>query len=188
MNPRALLICLMFVCACPAFAARPEVSARRVDVGGEPVFEVVAHGTVKTAPAAVWKVLTDYERMPEFVPDLKKTRIVSRSGSRTILEQAGVARFMFFSRLINLVVQAHEEHMSSIDITLVSGDMKVYNCRWSITPTADGGTRVDYTGRMVPRFYVPGMLGSNLLRGDIERMMQAVLDRLEQPPESTQAE
>jgi ribosome-associated toxin RatA of RatAB toxin-antitoxin module len=188
MNPRALLLCLMFACATPASAARPEVFARRVEAGGEQVFEVVANGTVKTAPAAVWKVLTDYERMPEFVPDLKKTKIVSRSGNRIILEQAGVARFMFFSRPINLVVQAYEEPMSSIDITLVTGDMKVYVCRWAITPTADGGTRVDYAGRMVPKFYVPSMLGSNLLRTDIERMMQAVLDRLEQPPVKAQAE
>lgn len=188
MKPRALLFWLLFACAGPASAARPEVTARRLQVGGEHVFAVVANGTVKASPASVWKVLTDYERMPEFVPDLTKTRIVSRTGNRAILEQAGVARFMFFSRTIKLVVQVQEEPMSSIDITLVNGDMKVYDCRWAITPTADGGTRVDYSGRMVPRFYVPGMLGSNLLRGDIERMMQALLDRLEQPPENAQAE
>ena len=183
MIARALLLCL-FVFAMPAMAlpVLPEVSVRRVDAAGEQVFEVTAGGTVKTAPAAVWKVLTDYEAMPEFVPDLKTNKIISRTGNRTIIEQAGVARFLFLSREIRLVVQAHEEPIQAIDISLVTGDMKVYACRWELTALPDGGTRVSYTGRMVPKFYVPGMLGSNIIRRDIEKMMKAVLARLEQPP------
>ncbi|QYF95978.1 SRPBCC family protein [Massilia sp. PAMC28688] len=169
----------MFACAAPVLAAPLDVAARRVEVDGEQIFEVVASGTVKASQAAVWKVLTDYERMPEFVPDLEKTRLLSRNGNRAILEQAGVARFMFLSRNIHLVVQAHETPMSAIDISLVTGDMKMYDCRWEITPLPDGGTRLDYTGRMVPKFYVPGVLGSNMIRRDITRMMQAVLDHLD---------
>ena len=179
MNSTALLCCALLAAAQPAVAAVPEVTARRVDSGGDHVFEVDASGTVRASPAAVWKVLTDYERMPEFVPDLATTRVVSRTGNRVILEQSGVARFMFLSRTINLVVQAHEVPMQTIDISLVTGDMKAYDCRWRITPLPDGGTRVDYSGQMVPKFYVPGMLGSNLIKRDITRMMQAVLDRLD---------
>ncbi len=161
----------------------PEVAVRRVDAAGEQVFEVEASGTVKAAPAAVWKVLTDYEAMPEFVPDLKKNKVMSRTGNRVIIEQAGVARFLFLSRPIHLVVQAAEEPITAIDITLVTGDMKIYACRWEMTALPDGGTRVAYTGKMVPKFYVPGMLGSNIIRRDIERMMKAVLERLDRQAE-----
>ena len=101
--------------------------------------------------------------------------------NRAVIEQTGVARFLFLRRPIHLVVQAHEEPISAIDITLVTGDMKVYTCRWEMTALPDGGTRVSYTGRMVPKFYVPGMLGSNIIKRDIERMMKAVLERLDQP-------
>lgn len=181
MKSTACLCCLMFALAAPAVAARPEVTAKRVEANGEQVFEVAASGTVKASQAAVWKVLTDYESMPEFVPDLEVARVVSRTGNRTILEQSGVARFMFLSRPIHLVVQVLETPMSSIDITLVTGDMKMYDCRWEVTALPDGGTRINYSGRMVPKFYVPGMLGSNLIRRDITRMMQAVLDHLDKP-------
>lgn len=179
------ILCLLFVLAMPAMAqpAPPEVAVTRVDVGGEQVFEVAASGTVKAAPVRVWKILTDYEAMPEFVPDLKKNKVMSRTGNRAVIEQAGVARFLFVKRPIHLVVQAAEEPMSAIDITLITGDMKVYACRWELTALPDGGTRVSYTGKMVPKFYVPGMLGSNIIRRDIERMMKAVLERLDQPPE-----
>jgi ribosome-associated toxin RatA of RatAB toxin-antitoxin module len=160
-----------------------EVSVKRVDVGDMHVFEVVSSGEVNAAPAAVWKILTNYERMPEFVPDLKTTKVLSRSGNRAVIEQYGTARFLFLRRAIQLVVQATEEPISAIDINLVSGDMKVYNCRWELVPTETGGTRILYTGKLVPKFYVPGMLGANIIRADIERMMHAVLERLEKPPE-----
>jgi ribosome-associated toxin RatA of RatAB toxin-antitoxin module len=171
---------LLFALPAMAEPAKPEVAVKRVDSEGEQVFEVTASGTVRASPAAVWKVLTDYEAMPEFVPDLEKTKVISRTGNRVILEQSGVARFLFLSRTINLIVHVAEGPMSSIEIRLVTGDMKVYHCRWEMTPIAEtGGTRIGYTGRMVPKFYVPGMLGSNIIRRDIERMMKAVLERLD---------
>ncbi|MES2018767.1 MAG: SRPBCC family protein [Pseudomonadota bacterium] len=176
-----LIFALLLVIAWPAAAqsAAPDVVVKRVDVDGAQVFEVAANGNVKAAPGAVWKVLTDYESMPEFVPDLNKTKILSRTGNRVIIEQSGVARFLFLSRTIHLIVQAAEEPMSAIDISLVTGDMKVYSCRWEISALPDGGTRVVYSGKLVPKFYVPGMLGANIIRRDIERMMAAVLLRLD---------
>ena len=178
-----LFFASLLVFSPPALAQppKPDVVVKRVNTEGEQVFEVSASGAVKAAPAAVWKVLTDYEGMPDFVPDLEKTRVLSRTGNRAIIEQSGVARFLFLSRTIHLVVQAAEEPMTSIDISLVTGDMKVYSCRWQMTALPDGGTRIDYTGKLVPKFYVPGMLGSNLIRRDIERMMEAVLQRLDRP-------
>lgn len=181
-----IIFCCALVFALPALAqnARVEVAVKRADLEGEQVFDVTASGTVRASPATVWKILTDYERMPEFVPDLERTRILSRAGNKATIEQFGRARFLFFSREIHLVVQVTEEPSSAIDINLVTGDMKVYRCRWEITPMPEtGGTRISYSGKMVPKFYVPGMLGSNIVRGDIERMMGAVLERLDRPEE-----
>lgn len=178
-----IFLVLLFVMTPPAFAQQVAVAVTRADIGRDHVFEVVASGTVKASPADVWKVLTDYERMPEFVPDLEKTKVISRVGNKAIIEQSGVARFLFLKRTINLVVHVSEEPISTIVITLVTGDMKTYQCRWEMTALPDGaGTRIAYSGTMVPKFYVPGMLGSNIIRRDIERMMGAVLLRLDQQP------
>lgn len=178
------VLSMLLVLTVPAIAqdAGPAVAVKRVDVSGEQVFEVVASGTVKAPPGEVWKVLTDYEKMPEFVPDLDVAKVLSRNGNKVVLQQAGVARFLFLRRDIRLVVHISEEPTSSIDINLVSGDMKAYSCRWEITALPDGaGSRIDYSGKLVPKFYVPGMLGSNLIKRDIERMMAAVLKRIDGP-------
>lgn len=179
-----LLLLFLISYAMPAMAQLPklEVAVKRADAGKDIGFEVTASGAVRASPATVWKILTDYERMPDFVPDLETSKVVSRTGNRVIVEQFGTARFLFFQRPIHLIVQVQEEAMSAIDIGLVTGDMKTYACRWEFSPVPEtGGTRITYSGKLVPKFYVPGMLGTKIIRGDIERMMNAVLERLDQP-------
>jgi len=157
-----------------------DVSVRRVEQDSMHVYEVDATGTVQAPPAIVWKVLTTYERMDEFVPDLESCKVLSRNGNEVIVEQFGTARFLFMSRSIHLVVRATETPMTSIDIALISGDMKHYESHWELIPVPEtGGTRIVYSGKLAPNFYVPGILGSKMIRGDIERMMGAVLTRLD---------
>lgn len=184
-----IVLCLMLACALPAMAQRPalDVSVQRVETGAGAghVYAVNARGDVAAAPAEVWRILTDYERMPEFVPDLHRVRVISRGADQAVIEQTGVARFLFFQRAIQLVVQVREQPIAQIDVSLVDGDMKVYDCRWQLIPVPEtGGTRVIYSGTLAPKFYVPGMLGSNMIRSNIEKMMAAVLERLDRAPQA----
>lgn len=170
-------------------AARPElpkleVAVNRIEIDGQKMYEVDATGTVAAPLPKVWKTLTNYERMADFVPDMESCKVLSRNGNEVVIEQFGVARFLFMTRAIHLIVRATEQPMSSIDIALVSGDMKHYESHWELIPVPEtGGTRVVYSGRLMPNFYVPGILGAKMVRGDIERMMGAVLARLDRRDE-----
>ncbi|UMR31967.1 SRPBCC family protein [Massilia sp. MB5] len=187
MKPLLLLLLFGLVAPAPSPAQatrldppKLEVSVNRVNLDALHMYEVGASGTVHASPASVWKVLTSYDKMDEFVPDLQSCRVLSRNGNEVIIEQFGTARFLFMSKSIHLIVRATEQPMSAIDIALISGDMKHYESRWELQPVPEtGGTRVVYSGRMIPNFYVPGLLGTNIIRGDIERMMVAVLSRLD---------
>jgi ribosome-associated toxin RatA of RatAB toxin-antitoxin module len=144
------------------------------------MYEVDATGTVAAPLPKVWRILTGYDRMAEFVPDMESSKVLSRNGGEVIIEQFGVARFLFMSRTIHLIVRAVEQPMSSIDISLISGDMKHYESRWELVPVPEtGGTKIVYHGKLLPNFYVPSLLGSKMVRNDIERMMNAVLARLD---------
>jgi ribosome-associated toxin RatA of RatAB toxin-antitoxin module len=180
-----LLACLLVGLHSTSALAKPpavDVSVERVDSDSGRVYQVSARGEVAANPAAVWRILTDYDRMAEFVPDLHSTRVLERRGDQAIVEQRGVAHFLFFRREIRLLVQVREQPMSQIDISLVDGDMTVYNCVWRLVPVPEtGGTRVVYSGVLAPKFYVPAMLGANLIRADLARMMAAVLARLDRP-------
>lgn len=181
------LLFLMIGVAGPALAQAPklelpklEVSVNRVELDALHMYEVNAAGTVQAAPATVWRILTGYERMNEFVPDMESSKVLARNGNEVIIEQFGTARFLFMSKSIHLIVRATEQPMNAIDIALISGDMKHYESHWELVPVAEtGGTKVIYSGRLIPNFYVPGILGAKIIRHDIERMMGAVLTRLD---------
>lgn len=185
---RYLLLLILGVAA-PAMTAaqapklelpKLEVSVNRVEVESQHLYEVDATGSVAAAPATVWRILTNYERMSEFVPDMESCKVLSRNGNEVIIEQFGTARFLIVSKSIHLVVRAIEQPMTSIDIALISGDMKHYESHWELVPVPEtGGTKVVYSGRLIPNFYVPGILGAKLIKHDIERMMGAVLARLD---------
>ena len=183
-----LLVCLLLcgqaagALAAAARAPAVEVRVEHVDTDGERVYQVNARGDVAAAPATVWRILTDYDRMAEFVPGLHSTRVLARSGDQAIVEQHGVAQFLFLRRPIRLLVQVREQAISQIDISLIDGDMLVYNCSWRLIALPEtGGTRIVYSGALAPKFYVPAMLGANLIRADIAKMMAAVLARLDRP-------
>lgn len=162
-----------------------EVSVNRVDAETRHMYEVDATATVAAPLPKVWRILTGYERMSEFVPDLESCKVLSRNGNEVIIEQFGVARFLFMSKAIHLIVRATEQPMSSIDISLISGDMKHYESKWELIPVPEtGGTKIVYSGRLLPNFYVPGILGANMIRSDIEHMMSAVVARIERRDEA----
>lgn len=181
MNHFLACMLLLFALSGQAQTLPPlQVEVKRVVQEDMTVYDITASGAVKASPGAVWKILTNYDKMPEFVPDLATSRVLSRSGDDAIIEQFGEARFLFVRRDIHLIVLAKEQPMNRIVISLVSGDMKVYQCQWELVALAEtGGTRINYTGKMAPKFYVPGMLGANIIKGDIARMMAAVLARLD---------
>ena len=176
-----LLILLLLACALPAAALELTVTQAASQNGGGKTYQIAASGDVNAAPAAVWRILTDYEHMPDYVPNLKSARVVSRNGDKVVVEQLGAARFLFFSRAIRLVVQVHEQAPNKFDISLVEGDMKVYRCTWELVPLPGGGTRLLYTAAIAPAFYVPGILEASLVRKDIAAMMAALLVRLDRP-------
>jgi ribosome-associated toxin RatA of RatAB toxin-antitoxin module len=183
-----LLLFLLFGVTAPAAMAQAskaelpklEVSVNRVDADTRHMYEVDATAMVAAPLPRVWRVLTGYERMSEFVPDLESCKVLSRNGNEVIVEQFGVARFLFMAKAIHLIVRATEQPMSSIDISLISGDMKHYESRWELIPVPEtGGTKIVYSGKLAPNFYVPGILGSNMIRSDIQHMMSAVVTRIE---------
>jgi ribosome-associated toxin RatA of RatAB toxin-antitoxin module len=144
--------------AAPA-AAQPEapavaVQVERVDgTDGGKVYRIAASGTVTAAPDAVWRTLTDYNHLADFVPDLQSARVVSRDGDKVVVKQLGMARFLFFRQPIRLVVQVHEQLPDRIDIGLVEGDMKTYRASWELAPLAgDAGTKVVYNAVIEPKF------------------------------------
>src|SRR5882672_481739 len=78
-----LLLALVAGAANGASSEPINVEARRE---GDAVI-VEANALLHADLAIAWDVLTDYDRYAEFIPDLRSSRIVARSGGTVIVEQ-----------------------------------------------------------------------------------------------------
>lgn len=181
-----LLGCALLAWGTVSMAAQPgeprfELNVDRIDgADGGKIYQITSNGTVAATPAATWRVLTDYEHLASYLPNLKSARVVSRNGERAIVEQLGTARYLFFSQTIRVVVLVHERAPDRIDISLIEGDMKVYRASWELTPLPGAaGTRIVYNATIEPKFDVPGIVGVGVVKKDIAKMMAALLLRLD---------
>lgn len=157
-------------------------NADRVSRNGQSFFEISADGFVRAAPQQAWSVLTDYDRLSEFVPDLLSSKVVARGAHEAVVEQRSEAGFLFISHPIHLVVRATEQPFSSIDVALVSGDMQRYSAHWELAPaTRDGlqGTLIRYAGTMEPDFFIPPLVGESMVQASVKKMVEAVVREID---------
>ena len=157
-------------------------SASRIHHGERSFFEVRASGFVHALPEQAWQVLTDYGRLADFVPDLLSSRLLSRNGFEAIVEQRSEVGLLFATHTIHMVERIAEQPFSTIEVALVSGDMKHYKACWDLAPSMQNGasgTRITYTGAMVPDFFIPPVLGESVVQANMKKMVEAVIAEIE---------
>lgn len=162
-----------------AASDQPEVEVTMNRAKGYPLFEVSAHMVVEADLKRSWSVLTDYDRLAEFVPNLNSSQVQSRNGDERVVAQNGYAKFLFIRQPVNLVLQVNEHPQQNIDIRLISGNMREYQARWELQAAEDGRTRIAYAGLIAPDFYVPSLFGSALMKSDLRNMLRAVKAEIE---------
>ena len=159
-------------------AERTAATVRRTHRESGSVYEIQTSGFVQAAPEQAWQVLTDYDRLHQFVPNLQLSRLLSRNGAEAVVEECGRLGFLFLTQDVRLVVRVLETPFSALDISLIEGDMKQYRSHWEIAAASRNGasgTAITYRGSMTPDFFVPPLFGTALIRCDVQNMMDAVI-------------
>jgi hypothetical protein len=143
-----------------------------VSVRGERGVYRVAASFVTAQPAAVaHAVLTDYERIPDYMPDVRSSRVLERGTGRAVVEQEAVARVLFFSKQVRLVLDV-QEAPAAIHFRDRSGASFVrYEGAWMLREE-DGRAIVDYQLLAQPGFDVPEFILTRLLKRDAGRMIE----------------
>ena len=91
MQRMLLVLVFSLIATAPALAARSPVFVE-VSRDGD-TFRIDAALFAPVPLDLAWEVLTDFERMEQFVPNVRDSRILSRQGDRLTILQRGVARF-----------------------------------------------------------------------------------------------
>lgn len=124
-------------------------------------------------PAVAWEVLTDFEHMESFVPNLADSHIVARDGNRLTILQHGVARFGLLSvrfeseRLVTLTPPA------TIRSTQLRGSMEQLDSLTTFAPDGSG-TRLTYHVEAIPGTLYPDFVARHFLRHEVAEQFDAI--------------
>lgn len=160
-----LLIALALVLSTEAPA--PDVTVREE----RGVYSVSARFAVPQAPSVALAVLTDYEAIPRFLPNVKTSIVRKRTAGLVVVEQEAVARMMMFSKRVHLVLEITEgpDTIRFRDRCAVS--FSQYEGSWRLV-ARDGGTEISYALTAQPSFEVPDFILKRLLKRDASRMIE----------------
>jgi hypothetical protein len=168
----AAALTLFVVLAGGTVRAMPDPQAPEVAVTeGGGVYTVRATFVVRGGTDVARAVLTDFERMTRFVPDIRKSLVLERSAGGTVVEQEAVSRMMMFSKRVHLVLAVSETPTVITFEDRCGESFKRYAGSWTLGETA-AGTTLTYQLTAEPRFDVPGFILKRLLRRDSGKMIE----------------
>ena len=165
---RVCALVLMFI-APGAVLAAEDVAVETTRQGD--AVEVRARATLDAPHALILATLTDYEKLSEFVPGLRSSRVLERRGPAAIVHQQGEAGFLFFTRPIDVVVESTERSPWLIEVRLLKGNLRQLTGRYEIDRPASGAAGklvLRWSGTIEPEHGLPALFGEFLVRANIE--------------------
>ncbi|MCU0809545.1 MAG: hypothetical protein MUE59_00660 [Thiobacillaceae bacterium] len=123
--------------------------------------------SVPVAPATAWAVLTDYERVPEFVPGMRVSRVIEKSDNTRVLEQQGEMLANNMRMLYLGTLRVVEEPISKLSVQFLSGTFRNMQGQWIVQGKSAPVTlayQLDYdTGTPYPSPVMVGMLQQQVI-------------------------
>ncbi|QLE41476.1 cyclase [Nostoc sp. C052] len=131
----------------------------------------------------IWKVLTNYEALPDFLPNLAKSCLIEHPNGGIRLEQVGSQRLLNFNFCARVVLDLEECFPKTINFRMVEGDFKGFSGSWCLEPYSFGeyiGTNLSYTIQVWPKLTMPVGIIENRLSKDLRLNLLAIHQRVEE--------
>lgn len=153
--------------ASPSGGKADEIKVHTTRAADGKAIQVVVALILPINQDVVRDVLSDYENMPRFVPDILATRLSNAGPGRKRVEIEGTAHFLFLEFPINTTLDVVYPPDGSIAINSVAGNLAIHGV---VQVHGDGpSTQVDYQARITPEFWLPPLIGDFLIGRLIKR-------------------
>lgn len=139
---------------------------------GHLAFDVVA------SPATVREVLTDFEQMPAFMPNLESSRVLAHEGNVYRIAQRGRASFGPVSYRFESERRIEWFPDGRLVSDAIGGTVRKVHSELIIRP-GPLGSHIDYRIEMQPESWFPSALGSAFLRHELAEQFSAMAREME---------
>jgi ribosome-associated toxin RatA of RatAB toxin-antitoxin module len=121
-----------------------------------------------------WEVLTDFDAMASFVPNLEESRVAARDGARLRVEQRGVARWGPLTHAFSTVREVELEPMTQVRSQSIAGSLRNVRSSTHFTPLA-AGTEIRHHLEFAADTWMPAVLVEPFLRHEVREQFEAVV-------------
>jgi coenzyme Q-binding protein COQ10 len=126
-------------------------------------------------PSALYAIITDQERYPEFLPEIKRARVLERSATHALVEYE-----IEILKKVNYTLRFALEQDRRVQWSLVSSNMlKTNNGGWDLEALPNGGCRATYHLDVSIGGFVPGALVEKLTGKTLPATMESFKRRAE---------
>ena len=142
--------------------------------------QIIASVAVPRSLEQVWTVLTDYESLSDFVPNLTSSRLLSRPDGGIRLEQIGAQCFLNFKFCARVILDMTEVFPREIGFSMVEGDFKKFLGRWLLQPAVineQAATVLCYELIVQPPLAMPVQLIEHHICHNLTQNLLAICDR-----------
>ena len=123
------------------------------------------------APDQVWSVITDYDRLGGFMPNLQ-SRTVGGDDSRVLVQQTATSSLIPLLRF-RLLLEFRRLSPERLAFRRLRGSLAGFDGFWSVTASPPGA-RVRYRLAARHGFPLPGSLLAPAIRADVDKIMPAI--------------
>lgn len=143
--------------------------------------QITAQVQIPQRVEQVWKVLTDYEALADFIPNLAKSCRLEHPAGGIRLEQIGCQRLLRFNFSARVILDLEEFFPKKITFQMVEGDFKDFSGSWCLEPYSNGdlmGTDLSYTVKVWPKLTMPVGIIEHRLSKDMKLNLTAIYKRM----------
>lgn len=126
----------------------------------------------------VWQILTRYNELAEFIPNLTQSRQIEHPEGGIRIEQTGSEALLRVKFCARVVLDMVEQFPNQIDFEMVEGDFKQFCGSWTLQPIK-GGTDLAYSVSILPPRIMPANLIERKLRSGLVANLTAIRQRAE---------
>ena len=170
-------------CGCALFFAFTGSARAAEDVSVEATrrddaLEVACRALLDAPLDLIWQTLTDYGRLAEFIPGMRRSRVIERRGAVAVVEQSGEAGFLFLTFPIEVTLASTERPPHVLEARLLKGNLKRMEGAYRMEPQAGGRILLSWTGT-IEALSMPPLLGELVMRSIIEEQFRGMVREIE---------
>jgi carbon monoxide dehydrogenase subunit G len=129
------------------------------------------------APGIAWNVLTDFENMQKWVPNVRESKVAARDGNTVTVEQKGVAKFGLLRFDYESARRMQLDPKNTILSTQVQGSMRRIVSLMKVSPEG-AGTRLDYKLEIEPAGMAAAVMTKGFLQHELTEQFTAIVGEM----------